>query len=207
MMRCQSSDRMAPLPRNSPFRQAPVSYDIGRDAESLGNGFVSPKRFDQVGLFIRACKTGEPLCCALPFREPLAIEAGGRAASVHACFKRPIAFTRSKNRYRKRARRRDAADSPIQVTCVTDLHAVSANRLYKVDAHAAASRSSGSATPSTEATILRWDMREDGMPILRQLWTVDTGASMRLATAEVPPSASITLSAYVSGALMRWYMR
>lgn len=30
-------------------------------------------------------------------------------------------------------------------------------------------------------------MRDFGMPIVLQLWTVDRGASMSFATAEVPP--------------------
>jgi len=35
------------------------------------------------------------------------------------------------------------------------------------------------------------------MPFLRQLWTVDVGASVRRETAVVPPSASMILSATV----------
>lgn len=30
-------------------------------------------------------------------------------------------------------------------------------------------------------------MRDDGIPMVLQLWTVETGASINLATAEVPP--------------------
>ncbi len=39
-------------------------------------------------------------------------------------------------------------------------------------------------------------MRDAGMPIFRQLWTVETGAEISEATAEVPPSASMMLFAW-----------
>jgi hypothetical protein len=48
-------------------------------------------------------------------------------------------------------------------------------------------RSSGSGLPSVFATKRRCAMRDDGIPIVRQLCTVETGASISLATAEVPP--------------------
>lgn len=59
--------------------------------------------------------------------------------------------------------------------------------------HAAASRagsadrSSGSALPAAFAASRKCAMRDDGMPIDRQLCTVETGASISLATADVPP--------------------
>ena len=50
-----------------------------------------------------------------------------------------------------------------------------------------AERSSGSGRPSALAARRRCAMREAGIPMFRQLWTVDVGASISLATAEVPP--------------------
>lgn len=43
-----------------------------------------------------------------------------------------------------------------------------------------------------------WAIRDVGMPILRQLWTVEIGASISLATAEVPPNASMICEAMFS---------
>lgn len=51
-------------------------------------------------------------------------------------------------------------------------------------AHAACS---GRALPIDFATSLKCANRDEGIPIDRQLWTVETGASINLATAEVPP--------------------
>lgn len=61
----------------------------------------------------------------------------------------------------------------------------------RVHAAAASSSISGRAIPLFSAISLRWAKRERGMPIFRQLWTVDVGASIIVATALVPPSASI----------------
>lgn len=48
-------------------------------------------------------------------------------------------------------------------------------------------RSSGSGRPSTFATRRKCAKREAGIPIFRQLWTVETGASISRAVAVVPP--------------------
>lgn len=56
----------------------------------------------------------------------------------------------------------------------------------------ATSRNSGSVTPCCSAIILRWARRDAGMPIFRQLWTVEVGASVSRETSLVPPSASMT---------------
>nr|DAL41000.1 MAG TPA_asm: hypothetical protein [Caudoviricetes sp.] len=48
-------------------------------------------------------------------------------------------------------------------------------------------RSSGKGVPACFAARRRCAILEAGMPIVFQLWTVDTGASINLATAEVPP--------------------
>lgn len=59
------------------------------------------------------------------------------------------------------------------------------HRLNDLDrAHAALS---GRGLPMDFATNRKCAIREDGMPFVRQLWTVETGASVSLATAEVPP--------------------
>lgn len=50
-----------------------------------------------------------------------------------------------------------------------------------------AERSSGKGVPALAAAKRRCASRDDGMPIDRQLWTVDTGASISFATADVPP--------------------
>lgn len=50
-----------------------------------------------------------------------------------------------------------------------------------------ADKSLGRGLPATFAASRKWAMREGGMPIVFQLWTVETGASIRRATAEVPP--------------------
>lgn len=63
--------------------------------------------------------------------------------------------------------------------------------------HAARSSQAGKSTPFDCATRRKWARREAGMPFLRQLWTVDTGASTSRATALVPPRVSITISANV----------
>ena len=48
-------------------------------------------------------------------------------------------------------------------------------------------RSSGRGLPASPAASRKWASRDFGMPIVRQLCTVDTGASISRATAEVPP--------------------
>lgn len=48
------------------------------------------------------------------------------------------------------------------------------------------------------AASLRWASREAGMPIRRQLWTVEVGAWISFATALVPPNPSMMRSASVS---------
>jgi hypothetical protein len=48
-------------------------------------------------------------------------------------------------------------------------------------------RSAGKGLPSDCATSRIWASLEDGIPDNRQLWTVETGALISLATAEVPP--------------------
>jgi len=59
--------------------------------------------------------------------------------------------------------------------------------------HAAASlagnsaRSAGKGVPAAFAANLKCAMRDAGMPMERQLWTVEIGASISLATADVPP--------------------
>lgn len=47
------------------------------------------------------------------------------------------------------------------------------------------------------AANFRCAMREAGMPILRQLWTVEVGAWISFATALVPPKPSMMRSASV----------
>lgn len=54
---------------------------------------------------------------------------------------------------------------------------------------------SGNSLPATWAASFRCAMRDAGMPIFRQLWTVETGASIMEATADVPPSASMMVFA------------
>lgn len=62
--------------------------------------------------------------------------------------------------------------------------------------HAAAlSRISGNVFPAAFAANRRCAIRDCGMPILRQLCTVETGASIRFATTVVPPKVSIIYSA------------
>lgn len=48
-------------------------------------------------------------------------------------------------------------------------------------------KSSGSSLPATFAAKRKWAIRDFGIPIVRQLWTVERGASIIFATAEVPP--------------------
>lgn len=45
----------------------------------------------------------------------------------------------------------------------------------------------GKSLPIAFAAKRKCASREAGMPIVRQLWTVETGASINFATAEVPP--------------------
>jgi len=53
----------------------------------------------------------------------------------------------------------------------------------------------GSSLSRPAAIRRRCAIRDVGIPIFRQLWTVEVGASINRATSEVPPSASITVSA------------
>lgn len=53
----------------------------------------------------------------------------------------------------------------------------------------------GREVPAASATSFRCAKRDCGMPIFRQLKTVEVGASISFATAEVPPRASITATA------------
>lgn len=50
-----------------------------------------------------------------------------------------------------------------------------------------ADRFLGSGFPDAFAASRKWARRDAGMPIDFQLWTVETGASINRATAEVPP--------------------
>ena len=85
--------------------------------------------------------------------------------------------------------------------------------LYR-DAHAATCASagaSGSVVRRAFAIIRRCAIRDAGMPMYFQLWTVEIGASISSASLVVPPSASMTATAwaFLSGASldMRCNMR